>query len=277
MAIARLFLPLLILVGLALFALQNWSPVLPIVVAGLPTQALPLAIWMLAAIAAGAATTIAVSSLLSLSRFTAVRRSNKQRPPTSPAASRPAAESRPWVAAWTKRNEARANPPSSSTTRIQEDWENRQTREEWDDWEEDSPAPAPRSSSRSSRSTDVQSEARDRADEDWDNWEGYTEADRVSGAPRPPIRTDFEVKQAPVTPKQTGSIYSMSYEKADAESQRPDEVYDADYRVIVPPFSPEPAKVPQPDDDEDWGFDDDIPEEPRDPRGNSKADRPRNT
>ena len=273
MAIARLFLPLLILVGLALFALQNWSPVLPIVVAGIPTQALPLAIWMLAAIAAGAATTVAVSSLLSLSRFTAVRRSNKQRPAPPPAASsRPVTESRPWVAAWTKRNEARANPPSPTKTRIQDDWENRQTREEWDDWEEDSPAPMPRSSS---RSTDAQSEARDRSDEDWDDWEGYTEADRVSGAPRPPVRTDFEVKQAPVAPKQTGSVYSMSYEKADVEPQRPNEVYDADYRVIVPPFSPEPAKAPQ-QDDEDWGFDDDIPEEPRDPRGNGKADRPRN-
>lgn len=273
MAIARLFLPLLILVGLALFALQNWSPVLPIVVAGLNTQALPLALWMLAAIAAGAATTVAVSSLFSLSRFTAVRRSNKQRPPAT-AASRPATESRPWVAAWTKRNEARANPPSPTKTRIQDDWENRQTREEWDDWEEDSP---PSTSRSSFRSTDTSSETRDRSDEDWDNWEGYTEADRVSGTPRPPVRTDFEVKQAPVAPKQSGSIYSMSYEKADAEPQRPDEVYDADYRVIVPPFSPEPAPVPQ-QDDEDWGFDDDdIVEEPRDSRGNGKADRPRNT
>jgi uncharacterized integral membrane protein len=268
MAIARLFLPLLILVGLAFFALQNWSPVLPIVVAGLPTQALPLAIWMLAAIAAGAATTVAISSLLSLSRFTAVRRSNKQRPSTSSSASRPATESRPWVAAWTRRNEERANPSSSSKTRIQEDWDNRQTREEWDDWEED----APRSSSRSAAS----SEPRDRSDEDWDNWEGYTEADRVSGTPRPPVRTDFEAKQASVAPKQTGSIYSMSYEKADAEPKRPNEVYDADYRVIVPP-SPEPTEFPQLDDDEDWGFDDDdIPEEPRDLRGNGEADRPRN-
>jgi|GEM_PF-452360 len=266
MTIARLFLPLLILVGLALFALQNWSPVLPLVIAGLSTQALPLALWMLTAIAAGAATTVAVSSLFSLSRFAAVRRSNKQRPPAPPAASRPAAESRPWVANWTKRNEARANPSRAAETRLQEDWENRQTREEWDDWEEDSPASVSRSTSRSTfESSGAQPETRDRSDEDWDNWEGYTEADRASGNPRPPVRTDFEVKQAPVAPKQSGSIYSMSYEKADAEPQRPNEVYDADYRVIVPPFSPEPVKDPK-EADEDWGFDDDdIPEEPRDP------------
>ena len=263
MAIARLFLPLLILVGLALFALQNWSPVLPIVVAGLNTQALPLALWMLTAIAAGAATTVAVSSLFSLSRFTAVRRSNKQRPATT--ASRPATESRPWVAAWTKRNEARANPPNSAKTRIQDDWENRQTVEEWEDWEEDSSV-----SSRSSfSSAGTPTETRDRSDEDWDNWEGYTEADRVSGTPRPPVRTDFEVRQAPVAQKQSGSLYSVSYEKTEADPQRPNEVYDADYRVIVPPFSPESDPAPR-QEEEDWGFDeDDISDEPR--------ARPRNT
>ncbi|MBW4514381.1 MAG: hypothetical protein KME11_04080 [Timaviella obliquedivisa GSE-PSE-MK23-08B] len=272
MAIARLFLPLLILAGLALFALQNWSPVLPIVVAGLNTQALPLALWMLTAIAAGATTTIAVSSLFSLSRFTAVRRSNKQRPSASP--SRPETESRPWVAAWTKRNEARANPPSTAKTRIQDDWENRQTREEWDDWEEDSPAPA---SSASFSSAGVPPDVHDRSDEDWDNWEGYTEADRVSGTPRPPVRTDFEVRQAPVAQKQSGSLYSVSYERAETDPQRPNEVYDADYRVIVPPLSSEPAPAISPE-DEDWGFDDDdIPQEPRDSRGGGKADRPRNT
>jgi len=267
MAIARLFLPLLILVGLALFALQNWSPVLPIVIAGLNTQALPLALWMLTAIAAGAATTIAISSLFSLSRFTAVRRSNKQRP----AASRPAPESRPWVAAWTKRNErrneARANPPNSAKTRIQDDWENRQTSEEWDDWEEESPSSTSRSSF---SSAGTPAETRDRSDEDWDNWEGYTEADRISGNSRPPVRTDFEAKQAPVAQKQSGSLYSVSYEKAEADPQRPNEVYDADYRVIVPPFSPNSDPAPR-QEEEDWGFDDDddITDEPR--------PRPRNT
>ncbi|NJR40457.1 MAG: hypothetical protein HC781_18535 [Leptolyngbyaceae cyanobacterium CSU_1_4] len=89
------------------------------------------------------------------------------------------------------------------------------------------------------------------------------------------------MRQAPVTQKQSGSLYSVSYEKAEADPQRSNpqrsnEVYDADYRVIVPPFSPESAPAPQPE-EEDWGFDeDDIPEEPRDPRGDSQADRPRN-
>jgi uncharacterized integral membrane protein len=247
MAIARLFLPLLILVGLALFALQNWLPVLPLVLAGFNTQPLPLAIWMLAAIVAGAATTVAVSTLFSLTRFTAVRRSNKQRPSyPSEGNNQGNNESRPFVSAWQKRNEARANSPK---TRLQpeEDWDNRRSREEWDDWDEETP-----------RST-APSEIRDRADEDWDNWDGYPESDR----PRRAIRTDFEAKQAPATQNQSGSLYSVSYEKAD--TQRPNEVYDADYRVIMPPFTAAQAPPPPPQlDDEDWGFDDDdIPDEPR--------------
>jgi uncharacterized integral membrane protein len=250
MAIARLFLPLLILVGLALFALQNWLPVLPLVLAGFNTQPLPLAIWMLAAIVAGAATTVAVSTLFSLTRFTAVRRSNhKQRisPPPYRPEGNPEGNSRSWATPWQNRTADRASSPK---TRLQpeEDWDNRQSREEWDDWDED----APRSS--------AQTEVRDRADEDWDNWEGYPEADR----PRRAVRTDFEAKQAPVTQNQSGSLYSVSYEKAD--TQRPNEVYDADYRVVVPPFTA--AEPPAPElDDEDWGFDDDdIPDEPRDRR-----------
>jgi uncharacterized integral membrane protein len=259
MAIARLFLPLLILVGLALFALQNWLPVLPLVLAGFTTQSLPLAIWMLAAIAAGAATTVAVSTLFSLTRFTAVRRSNKQRPAASPPyRSEAQNEGRPWVAAWQKRNEARAQPPSPKTRLQEEDWDNRQSREEWDDWDEE----APRSR--------APSEVRDRADEDWDNWDGYSDADRRDAdrrdadRTRPPIRTDFEAKQAPAAQTQSGSLYSVSYEKADA--QRPSEVYDADYRVIMPPFTAAeaPSRTPEPD-DEDWGFDDDdIPDDTRD-------------
>jgi uncharacterized integral membrane protein len=263
MAIARLFLPLLILVGLALFALQNWLPVLPLVLAGFKTQPLPLAIWMLAAIVAGAATTVAVSTLFSLTRFTAVRRSNKQRPAyPSEGNNQGNTESRPFVSAWQKRNEARANSPK---TRLQpeEDWDNRRSREEWDDWEEDAPRPR---STPGTVST-AQSEIRDRADEDWDNWDGYPDGDREAlperYRPRHPIRTDFEAKQAPATQNQSGSLYSVSYEKAD--TQRPNELYDADYRVIMPPFTAAPAPSPAPElDDEDWGFDDDdIPDEPR--------------
>jgi uncharacterized integral membrane protein len=232
MAIARMFLPLLILAGLALFALQNWSPVLPLVILGLRTQAFPLAIWMMGAIAAGAATTVAVSTLFSLTRFTAVRRSNKNRPPASAYAPQTErTESRPWAAAWTKRNET-PRPANEPKTRIQDDWENRQSREEWDDWDEDAPRSA--------------QPGRDKADEDWDNWEGYSEPrDRV------PVRTDFEAKQAPVAQKQSGSIYSVSYEKP--EEPRTDGVYDADYRVITPPGAE--AKAPELD-EEDWGFDD---------------------
>jgi uncharacterized integral membrane protein len=235
MAIARMFIPLLILAGLALFALQNSSPVLPLVVLGFRTQALPLSIWMLGAIVAGAATTIAVSTLFSLTNFTAVRRSNKNRPPVnSYAPPREATErestNRPWAGAW-GRNPTR---PAESRTRIQDDWES-PPREEWDDWDEPSAGGQP---------------GRDRLDDDWDNWEGYTDPqDRV----RPPVKTDFEAKQAPAAQQQSGSVYSYSYNKPE-EPPRKNSVYDADYRVVVPPVAD--SNVPELD-EEDWGFDDD--------------------
>jgi uncharacterized integral membrane protein len=226
MAIARMFVPLLILAGLALFALQNSSPVLPLVVFGVRTQALPLSVWMLGAIGAGAATTIAVSSLFSLSKFTAVRRSNKNRPAVG-APPRERVEGRPWTT-W-NRNVPPARP-AEAQTRIQDEWE-RPPREEWDDWDEQPSGQV----------------GRDRLDDDWDNWEGYTEPQDRS---RPPVRTDFEAKQEPVDQKQSGSIYSYSYNKPD-QAPRKDSVYDADYRVVVPPE----ANVPELD-EEDWGFDD---------------------
>jgi hypothetical protein len=260
MAIARLLLPLLILAGLALFALQNWSLALPLVIAGFRTQALPLAIWMLVAIGAGAATTVAVSSLFSLTRISAVRRSNKGRQPANayaPAADKK--ESRPGASSWANRVQPGAGAATQSArtgtqTRIQDDWENRKIREEWDDWDEDVPQRSP------GRGADVN--IRDRQDEDWDNWEGYPD-----GPQRP--RTQFEANQSPTAQRQSGSVYSQSYDKSDQsrDADRPNSVYDADYRVIIPPT--EPAKAPELD-DEDWGFEDeDIPDEPSDrPRRN---------
>jgi uncharacterized integral membrane protein len=178
MAIARMFVPLLILAGLALFALQNSSPVLPLVVLGIRTQALPLSVWMLGAIVAGAATTIGVSTLFSLSKFTAVRRSNQNRPAASAYASPRERVDRSWANTWGRNS----SPPraAATQTRIQDDWENRQPREEWDDWDEQPSGQI----------------GRDKLDDDWDNWEGYTEPQDRS---RPPVRTDFEAKQEPKT------------------------------------------------------------------------------
>lgn len=63
MAILRLLLPLAIVVGLVIFAVSNDTPAVPLVLLGTPTPPLPLAVWVLGAIAAGAATTLAITAL----------------------------------------------------------------------------------------------------------------------------------------------------------------------------------------------------------------------
>ncbi|MEB3358884.1 MAG: hypothetical protein VKK04_19315 [Synechococcales bacterium] len=66
MSIAKLILLLLVLGALVVFALENWLPAVPLVILGSSTVALPLAVWILGAIAAGALTTLVVTLLLRL-------------------------------------------------------------------------------------------------------------------------------------------------------------------------------------------------------------------
>ncbi len=95
---------------------------------------------------------------------------------------------------------------------------------------------------------------------DWD-WD-----DRPPERPSPPppvdrpvdqanyLREDwsYEVEQKPKSGSQSGSSYSYSYRDADKSGVgKRESVYDADYRVIVPP----PASSL--DDDDDFDFDDD--------------------
>lgn len=67
----RLVIVLLILVGLTLVALQNLSPLLSLTFLGMKTVALPLAAWIIAAIAAGFLTSLILSLLFQLSNYLA--------------------------------------------------------------------------------------------------------------------------------------------------------------------------------------------------------------
>lgn len=62
----RAILILLIVAGLALFAVQNAATVIPLVVLGQPIIALPLSVWILGAIAAGGITTLLFAGLLQI-------------------------------------------------------------------------------------------------------------------------------------------------------------------------------------------------------------------
>jgi hypothetical protein len=280
MSAIRIILILVVLGGLALFTLQNLSPALPLVVLGGTTLALPLAVWVGGAIAAGAITTLVISGLSGLGRST----------PRRAAAKRPESNR---VGSGFRMPGGTPRPAAGSATRIQDDWNaSGQTQDEWDDWEEPSPAQSSTAQSSTAQSSArSQPDIRDRQDEDWADWEGYEgsrgDARRPEPVDRLPLRTDFEVKQEPITRQQTGSVYSYSYNKPeeprrppygedaleDAPPRRPGGVYDADYRVITPPYHPEPDAPSA--DEEDWGLEDvrDDSFNREDGSGSSERDR----
>jgi uncharacterized integral membrane protein len=264
----RIVLVLLIIGGLVLFALQNWSPPIALVILGFRTLALPLGVWVLGAIGAGALTTAVIAGLTRLSR-PATRREAPR------AAKRPAATA---GFSWNPAAKS-SNPTAGSSTRTvfggntearrSDDWDSSAGQDDWEDWEDwEESSPRDRHS--------ASPKGRDREDEDWANWEGY-EADRgtrqrTSEPVRPP-RTDFEKRQEPLNRQQSGSSYSYSYRQdsdregtrenirdREPEPKKQDQVYDAEYRVLVPPYTPEtqsqPPKVDT-HDDEDWGLDED--------------------
>ena len=259
----RLAIALILLGGLLLLTVQNLSPALPLVILGGSTQALPLAVWIGGSIAAGAVTTLVLSALSSLAR--PVRRSAPKRPA--------AAAGTPFRTPWTPQPSGTAPTQSSRRT---DDWDAPPSKDEWDDWEESTPA-APAAAPSAAQSRAPQSEIRDRLDEDWSDWDGYDDYQRGSQrnepqrnepqAPYVPRRIDFEAKQEPVTRIQSGSVYSHSYNRAETPvDRRPEEsfdrtddprdrsappprktgdVYDAEYRVLTPPYHPNHAPVDQ--------------------------------
>lgn len=248
----RIFLLLVVLGGLTILLGQNWSPVLPLVFLGVQTQALPLAVWILLSIAAGALTSLFIAGLFKLANYLAPpsKRRKVQPPPRSSdqRSERYTAASRP------------SSPPDPDST----------PRNAADDWGSDPTT----------------------NDDDWDFEEGTNKT--PSHPPDEPRSKTYEVSSKPKSGYQTES-YSYYQEPSNSSVGKPESVYDADYRVIAPPyrqpdiaeaqeFHAAPNAVPntatspsQPPDstpsnasddwnsdssDDDWDFDEDTEETP---------------
>ncbi|MDX2216435.1 MAG: hypothetical protein SFY66_24435 [Oculatellaceae cyanobacterium bins.114] len=272
----RLALVLAIAGGLVLFALQNLTPI-SLVVLGVPSQPLPLAVWLLGAIVSGALTTLLISGLFSASNAFASPRARRpgKRSPNRVSANTSTA----WNSTWANPKSDTPKPPrSNSQTTTGDDWEPRPPLEEWEDWDGyEEPVRSP-SKAQASYSADRYTQPEDRStpvdqyaqepsrypqpndfaptvqdQEVWDDWDESEAEDELEGDPRysdrvdpedyPPRRTDFEVQQEPVARYQSGTIYSYSYRstedrEASGVSQTED-VYDAEFRVITPPYAAE--------------------------------------
>ncbi|WP_088892502.1 hypothetical protein [Leptolyngbya ohadii] len=266
----RLLLLIAILGALTLFAVQNLAPV-SLVILGIPTVAFPLSFWVLGAIGAGVLTTILMAGLIEVSR------------PVSRPASQP--KSRPIgdrfsnfrTGGWSAASTEAAKSTARRSAARDEDWDSDRDSAAWENWDE----PSPRSTPPQTPNPAQQPPIRDREDAAWSDWQGYEESPRRQPPPdaepipyrenRPPI--NFEADQRPTSRSQSGSVYSYSYRPPEEPEDDPIEdeppparsnsVYDAEFRVITPPFRPAPEETPPPPraadpaPDDEWDFVDD--------------------
>ncbi|MEL6224127.1 MAG: hypothetical protein AAFR31_15950 [Cyanobacteria bacterium J06627_8] len=99
MAVRNLLLLILLVASLVIFILGNMTPVVPLVILGTQTQAFPLAIWLLGAIAAGALTTLLIAGLIQIAATpprSRVDRFYADRPQYRPAKAEPLQEDEDW-------------------------------------------------------------------------------------------------------------------------------------------------------------------------------------
>jgi hypothetical protein len=218
MAVIRLTLLVVVLGGLTLLLVQNFSPALPLVFLGMRSQPIPLAVWILFSTAAGAGTSLLITSLFRLSNYFGGQ--SRQTPPKS--------TSRRSTA---NRKEEFTPPPSAKEPASKTNYT---ANDEFDDWETNS------------------------ADDDWDIEDKPREATTTKSQPDSfSDSATYERPQQPKSGSQSGSTYSYSYrEPKNTAAGKSESVYDADYRVIIPPYQ-SPTKDTTDDDDDDWGFDDD--------------------
>lgn len=235
MAVIRLILLVAILGALTLLLVQNWSPVLSIVFLGIRTQPLPLAMWVLLSTLAGAFTSLLISILWKLSNY--FGRQQRQTPLKSAARSpRTTATSREEPTRQSYRPSPTASQTESTSNNAFDDWETNDN--DNDDWGfDEQPTPPPPSTDKTPPKKEVE----------------------------PP---NYERQQEPISGSQSGSVYSYSYrEPKNTAVGKSESVYDADYRVIIPPYQP-PTTNQVDNDDDDWEFfeDDDFEDDDNSPR-----------
>lgn len=241
----RLILLLAIVGALTVFALQNLTPLLPLVFLGIQFPALPVSWWVLGAMAAGVVSMLVIQILISLSNFVTgqtvrsrVRASVDREDPSR----RGAASTEQEVSQAGKRQPRRARSTMDDSA--------------WQDW-------------RGYESTSTQQTAAPRPTpqplDDWerppsDDWEvsapqGTTRRppqERVSqdrgtsprdAPPRESPATDRDVAPRRSTPPDS-TYSSNAQEPQDTGMGKTEQVVDADFRVIVPPYRPLDEPIP---------------------------------
>ncbi|MEL6229406.1 MAG: hypothetical protein AAFR24_05795 [Cyanobacteria bacterium J06627_3] len=235
---------LLMVAALVILVLQNLSPVLPLVVLGRPLVALPLSLWVLGAIAIGILCTLVIYQLVPKKR--AYRPMGQRLDPVPEPPNR-------FVDSSSERGASQVQPPDSGQRQnpYDSDWEDFRAPEQWEDWGQTQTGYA----SADPRTGDGPGPSADDAVRDIESgWgdDGYGESGRPAyrddGEPDISWHSDAAERSAPRPSTRTygeGWLYgndsneepgTAAAESESARSEEPEDVYDANYRVIIPPY-----------------------------------------
>jgi len=268
---------LVTVVGLTIFALQNVDPV-SLVFLGVRSPAVPLSIWILFSMGAGVVTSLLISALLGFSNYLSQPRGRNDRHngrntftqdnrtpyPASPPPRKPEIDP--------DRNSRNTETQPASGYRTEYGTPtgyNAQTLQQ--------DVPPPNSGNAKTYAQAAGSIPADDDEDDWisggskissqgsdDDW-GFENESPSSSAVNDVVEAnprDYEAKQEPQSQSWKGSVYSYGYrDPSQSGVGQTESVYDADYRVLVPPeeaaipetVSPEVAKN-NTEDEEDWGL-----------------------
>jgi len=283
----RAVLLLVIVVGLTIFSLQNVEPALSLVFLGIRSPAVPLSIWILLSMATGVVTSLLISALLSFSNYLSQTRDRSGR------------NSRSRDTVSPDRRTAYAPPPPPRKQEIDPDFDRENSQTQAAGYRTQYGTPAGYSSRTVQQETPNPPAANDyaqagtyQAADDEDDWvsDGSKSAsggsdddwgdDRDFGT-QPQVNEvaaanprAYEAKQEPKSKSWAGSVYSYGYRDPNQSGVgQTESVYDAEYRVLVPPQDPIPqpadqAKNPSAETEDDWGLDeDDVFEDDSRPSG----------
>ncbi|MCL2923935.1 MAG: hypothetical protein MGF17_04705 [Trichodesmium sp. MAG_R04] len=201
---------IVIISGLALFVLQNWSPSLQLTFLGLKSMPLPLSIWILSALIAGLITYLLIYNIFELSNYLFKKKLQSAQPFGGKSQDQYQSEE-----SRGRYSQSEDISNSQSSFNLNKDSEAREEDENIDDWKQEP--------SRISNSWDSSTKEQDIEDIQNSFSQGSTE-------------TNYEVEQEAKTESWSGSVYSYGYLESSASGVgQTESVYDADYRVITPP------------------------------------------
>jgi uncharacterized integral membrane protein len=219
-----------LLVSLIILVTQNLQPI-SLVFFGSKTPPIPLAIWVISFVGAGFFTSLYLQAFTKTSR------------------QKPSAKSE---------NSLRDIPPSPPFPK-QQTRTTRQLEEKKPSYVPKNPEPASSASNSITKELDWE----DSNDDDWDIEQLPTETTTPDNyqyrhsfsEEKPPSR--FEHPQQPKTSSLQGTIYSYTYREKEPETnenrlRQPNSVYDADYRVITPPYRDHSPTPTEEQEETDW-------------------------